>query len=127
MDYYTVTKHRLIEGRWEGTVSRTDGSPLVDKPNLAITLDERPVRDVSMTRDEAAGTWALVVPIPAEAISDGIRTILMCDDETGALLASVALLAGEALDEDLRAEVSLLREELDMLKRAFRRHCVETR
>jgi hypothetical protein len=26
----------------------------------------------------------------------------------------------------LRAEVDLLRAELDMLKRAFRRHCVET-
>jgi hypothetical protein len=30
------------------------------------------------------------------------------------------------LEEDIRAEVSLLRAELDLLKRAFRRHCAET-
>jgi hypothetical protein len=30
------------------------------------------------------------------------------------------------LDEDIRAEVDLLRAELDLLKRAFRRHCSET-
>ena len=28
--------------------------------------------------------------------------------------------------EDIRAELSLVRDELDLLKRAFRRHCVET-
>ena len=35
-------------------------------------------------------------------------------------------IAGEAVSDDLRAEVELLRAELDMLKRAFRRHCLET-
>jgi hypothetical protein len=30
------------------------------------------------------------------------------------------------MEDDLRAEVDLLRAELDMLKRAFRRHCLET-
>ena len=42
------------------------------------------------------------------------------------VLGSFTLIAGEALGDDLRAEVSLLRAELDMLKRAFRRHCLET-
>jgi hypothetical protein len=45
---------------------------------------------------------------------------------TDAVLASFAFLAGDALSEDIRAEMDLLRDELDMLKRAFRRHCVET-
>jgi hypothetical protein len=30
------------------------------------------------------------------------------------------------MEEDIRAELDLLRAELDLLKRAFRRHCVET-
>jgi hypothetical protein len=30
------------------------------------------------------------------------------------------------LAEDIRAEMDLLRAELDLLKQAFRRHCVET-
>ena len=31
------------------------------------------------------------------------------------------LLAGEALDDDLRAEIDLLRAEIDLIKREFRR------
>jgi hypothetical protein len=42
------------------------------------------------------------------------------------LLGSFSIVAGDALAEDIRAELSLLRAELDMLKKAFRRHCVET-
>ena len=47
--------------------------------------------------------WLLQVPIPEEAIADG-----------------------EALGDDMRVEIELPRAEIDMLKRAFRRHCVET-
>ena len=46
--------------------------------------------------------------------------------ETDARLASFTVVMGQPLDEDIRAEMALLRAELDMLKRAFRRHCVET-
>ena len=42
------------------------------------------------------------------------------------MLDSFALMSGDALSYDIRAEMTLLREELDMLKRAFRRHCLET-
>ena len=45
---------------------------------------------------------------------------------SGAVISTFSLLAGDLLDHDLRAEISLLRAELDMLKRAFRRHCAET-
>jgi hypothetical protein len=37
-----------------------------------------------------------------------------------------AIVTGEPLDDDIRAELDLLRAELEMLKRAFRRHCLET-
>ena len=46
--------------------------------------------------------------------------------EESGQIGHVSLLAGEALGDDIRAEVALLRAELDMLKRAFRRHCLET-
>ena len=41
-------------------------------------------------------------------------------------LVPLALLAGEALSQDIRAEMALMRAELDLLKQAFRRHCRET-
>ena len=36
------------------------------------------------------------------------------------LPVSITLLAGDAMSEDVRAEIDLLRAELDLLKRAFR-------
>ena len=41
-------------------------------------------------------------------------------------LAQFTLVAGQPLDEDIRAELSLLRAELDLLKRAFQRHVRES-
>ena len=36
------------------------------------------------------------------------------------------MITGEPVEDDLRGEIDLLRAELDMLKRAFRRHCIDT-
>ena len=66
------------------------------------------------------------MPIPAEVIADGVQTFLISDTTTGERIGDFALMSGDALSYDIRAEVTLLREELDMLKRAFRRHCLET-
>jgi hypothetical protein len=44
---------------------------------------------------------------------------------TGAVLDRVTFLAGDVLEDDVRAEISLLRDELEMLKRAFRRYASE--
>ena len=51
---------------------------------------------------------------------------MILDRSEERVLASFSIVAGDALAEDIRAELSLLRAELDMLKKAFRRHCVET-
>jgi hypothetical protein len=64
------------------------------------------------------------VPIPAALIGDGVRSILVLVD--GEVLGRITLLAGAPLEDDLLAEIGLLRAELDLLKRAFRRHCAET-
>ncbi|MDA8740151.1 hypothetical protein N9M73_03340 [Rhodobacteraceae bacterium] len=42
------------------------------------------------------------------------------------VLARFTLIGGDLVDQDLRAEIDLLRAELDLLKRAFRRHCADT-
>ena len=64
---------------------------------------------------------AVRVPIPAVLLSDGVQTVILSDAATGERLSSFAILAGDALSEDIRAEVDLIRAELDMLKSAFRR------
>ena len=79
-----------------------------------------------MSETSEPGRWLVEVPVPIEAIGDGAHTFLIRDAASEALLESFTLIAGEVLGDDIRAELSLLRAELDMVKRAFRRHCLET-
>jgi len=115
----TLTEARMREGVWEGVLA----SKL--KPSVAVTHLEAQVPDVTVTV-EGEGLWRIKVPVPAERLSDGVQTFIVHDTGTGDTIGSFAIAAGTALSQDLRAEVELLRAELDMLKRAFRRHCVES-
>jgi len=120
----TLTKTRLVEGVWEGVLTYSGTGNF--QPEITVTHLDQPIGGVVVSEDADAGHWILRVPIPANLISDGLQTFLILDGRSGATLGSFAILAGDALAEDLRSEVDLLRAELDMLKKAFRRHCVET-
>ncbi|MFO7806384.1 MAG: hypothetical protein R6V30_12040 [Paracoccaceae bacterium] len=117
----TLTKTRLLAGVWEGVLTGASGG---EPPSLAFRLRDE-VLDGLTLRPEG-DRWIVHAAIPADRICDGVQTFVILDAETEDVLASFALLSGEALAEDIRAEVDLLRDELDMLKRAFRRHCLET-
>jgi hypothetical protein len=80
---------------------------------------------VSVEGDPSRGCWRITVPIPAAAMSDGVQTFVVQDGQ-GATFADFAIAAGDVLADDLRAEVALLRAELDMLKSAFRKHSSES-
>ena len=117
-----LVKTRLRAGVWEGFLT---GVP--DQPDLAVTLFEVPVAGTNVTAiPDEPGEWAVRVPIPVEALSEGVQTFLICDAVTGERLDHFTIITGVAMEDDIRAELDLLRAELDMLKRAFRRHCVET-
>lgn len=118
----TLTKTRMISGVWEGVLTCEGDTP----PEIVVSNMDRVVDGVSVKSSEGDGGWLVHVPIPADHLSDGVTTFVIRDARTDETLNSFALFAGEALSEDIRAEMSLMREELDMLKRAFRRHCVET-
>lgn len=119
-----LTKTRLFEGVWEGFLTSASMDNL--QPDLEVTHLNEPVLGLTLTEDRENGHWVVRVPVPVDALSDGVQTFVIRDKRSGEVLNSFSLLAGEALADDLRAEMDLLREELDMLKRAFRRHCVET-
>ncbi len=91
-----------------------------------MTYLDDPIAGVEVKKDTTHRQWGLRVPIPADAIADGVQTLLVIEAASGRVLEKITIIAGEALADDIRAEVDLLRAELDMLKRAFRRHCVET-
>lgn len=121
----TLTKTRLYEGHWEGVLTCI-GASEGWLPSLVVTHLGTAIDGVSVTEETDKGQWRVRVPIPADRITDGVQTFLISDRSSGETLASFAIYAGDALAEDIRAEIGLLRAELDMLKRAFRRHCVET-
>ena len=124
MSEWTLTKTRLFEGIWEGAMTR-EGSGTT-APELKVTYLEKPIQGVTVKEDVAQNRWVVRIPIPSEAIADGVQTFLIADATTGDLLNKITMISGEVLADDIRAEMDLLRAELDMLKRAFRRHCVET-
>lgn len=124
MTSLTLTKTRLFEGVWEGVLRMAPGDR--SQPAIRVTHLEKPIDGVEVIENRDHGHWVVRVPIPAHLIGDGVQTFLIADAASGETLASFAILAGEALGDDIRAEMDLLRAELDMLKRAFRRHCLET-
>lgn len=120
-----LTPTRLRAGVWEGELRSPDGSKTL--PDIIVTLRDQPLDTVRITQVEGGvGRWALRVLIPSELLNDGVQTFLIRNRDSGATLGSFTIIAGAALDEDLRSEIGLLRAELDMLKQAFRRHCRET-
>lgn len=121
MTRQTLTKTRLFGGVWEGELQGAGTA----EPVLHVTHLGQPVTGLTSVYDAAEDIWRVSVPVPANLISDGVQTFLICNAE-GDVLASFALLSGEALAEDIRAEMDLLRSELDMLKKSFRRHCNES-
>ncbi len=117
-----LVKTRLRAGVWEGVLSGVSGQPLLEVLHL-----EAPVAGTSVTEiPERAGDWAVRVPIPVEVLSEGVQTFLIRDAVSGDKLGHFTIITGVAMEDDIRAEMDLLRAELDMLKRAFRRHCLET-
>lgn len=125
MSELTLTATRLFEGVWEGvlTVSDTDENY---QPEIEASHLGKPIDGVTVNEDPAQGYWTVFVPVPMATLSDGVQTFLITDQRTGNKLNSFTILAGEPLSDDIRIEVDLLRAELDMLKKAFRRHCLET-
>jgi hypothetical protein len=119
MSSFQVSNAQIRDGVWHGTLAGGTGVPRIEVLHL-----DKPIPDVSVAETEQG--WHVQVPVPSEAISDGVQTFVVMDKTAQEKLTDFSLIAGEALGDDLRAEVDLLRAELDMLKRAFRRHCVET-
>lgn len=117
-----LTKTRIRAGVWEGVMTGTAPEPVLEVLHLEIA-----VRGVTVTAiPDRAGDWLVRVPIPVELLTEGVQTFLIQDKATGARLEHFTIITGVAMEDDMRAEVDLLRAELDMLKRAFRRHCLET-
>lgn len=118
----TLTRTRVRAGVWEGLLTTTNPQPVIEAVHLQKPLPGLVVAPVPDT----AGAWAVSLPLPPALLTEGVQTILFRDAATGETLQHFTIITGAEGEDDLRAEVDLLRAELDTLKRAFRRHCLET-
>lgn len=115
-----ISQARILEGAWECWI---EGEIAEELPSFEILYQGNPIEGVELSTDES-GT-RLRAPIPLMALSDGVQTFIVTDTDRAQTYGHFSILAGNALDLDLRAELDLLRAELDMLSKAFRRHCAE--
>lgn len=118
----SLVRTRIAGGVWEGILSGVKGeAPVIEARHSGRIIEGIEV----VPLPGKTGQHLVRLPIPAWTLNDGEQTILLQTGET--VLAQVVVIAGERAEDDLRAEVTLLRAELDLLKRAFRRHCAETK
>ncbi len=113
MTQMTLTPIRFEDSLWEGHLTAAN------EPRIKVEYLGEQLPNVELRPD--GDGWALRIPVPRAALSEGVHCILIADAVTGDKLGDFTVIAGSFAADDLRAEVALLRAELDMLKRAFRR------
>lgn len=121
MTDFTLVKNRLHAGVWEGTLT----GPADTSPVLVMRHDDEIIPGLTMDFS-SDGVWAVRAPVPADRISDDVQTFVIVDEGSDTILNSFTVFAGDQMNDAMQVEIDLLRAELDLLKRAFRKHCVET-
>ena len=120
-----ITQIKFSQGVWQGLISgaapRTDHLPKFD-----VKLHEEPVDNVQVIRTQDTDELHLQITIPPSAVGSGVHSFVITEHQSLDVLARFTLIGGDLAEQDLRAEIDLLKAELELLKRAFRRHCVET-
>ena len=120
MTGWHLERTTLQGGLWQGRLSGPAGAA---SPELVVTWQGEIVASAEVTA-KSDGRWSVVFPVPQAVIANGTQTLLVGPPGASPLFAETFVF-GDPLEADLRAEVSMLRAELDLLKRAFRRHCTE--
>lgn len=101
----------LQNGVW--TVS----SDAQDHPgDVSLTYHGAAIAAATITGE--AGAWQISAPLPAQVLGDGVHCLTY--EAGGTVLGHLDMAFGRALEYDLRAEITQLRAEIDLLKRELR-------
>ncbi|MCQ0971335.1 hypothetical protein MLD63_12970 [Paracoccus sp. TK19116] len=121
----------LVDGRWGGLLTAKSAPRRVLLIHEGVAVAQA---DVVAAGDDL---WRVTVALPATVLRDGTQSLLLVADAGGPdasadmalpgseVLSRLVLLAGRPLEQDLQAEIALIRAELDLLKREFRRLATE--
>lgn len=117
----SLQRTALKAGRYEATLEAPGQVPVLEFVHL-----EKVVAVARLTETDQEGRYHVSADLPPVVLSDGVQVVALRSAADGRVLDRLTFLMGDALQGDFRAEISLLREELELLKSAFRRHCTET-
>ena len=114
-----LDKIDFSNGMWRGLLTAENSGTF---PSFSVELNGAVVEGTRISAGPSDREWEIDIPIPNHAIGDGVYTFLIFVQGNSVPVGSFCISAGRAMEYDLQAEVALLREELKILKRAFRRH-----
>ena len=114
-----LDKIDFSNGMWRGLLKAEKSGT---SPTFSVELNGAVVEGTGISAGPSDREWVIDIPIPKHAIGDGVFTFLIFVEGNSVPVGSFCISAGRAMEYDLQAEVALLWEELEILKRAFRRH-----
>lgn len=121
MSDVTLVPVRFHAGHWEGELHRADDS-VTEAPDLIALHQGEEVAGLHVVAKPGdSGIWTVRFAVPMHLLHDGLQTFLFCMRDGGEKLGDCVILTGSPLSEDIRAEVALLRAELELMKRVLRR------
>ncbi len=115
---WTLHRVSITDGIYRGLLTGP-GQP----PRLEMSLGGQVLG--TLTPSETDGGWQVEGPLGTAPLTDGAQTVLI-REAGGDVLDSFTVLCGLGAPEDLRAELGALRDEVAILKQAFRRHVSKT-
>jgi hypothetical protein len=122
---YRCTALSLNEGRLIGALrARAANAPA---PLLEVVARGAVVAVGDTVLPEEGVDIPFSIALPADILTDGVQTLLVRLQGDTQILGSLSIAVGEPVDQDIVAELDLLRAEIDMLKTAMRRHLGVTR
>jgi len=117
---WTLTRLRLSAGTWEGRLTGHAGAEPV---RLAATCRGEEIGEPRLAPD-GEGRWHVTLILPISVMTEGTHTLAI-GPRGGEPLCLETLAFGDPLEAGLRAELSALRTEVEVLTRALRRHLSE--
>lgn len=105
---------RIQAGIWEAVVTGA-----AQRPDIKVIFQGQEQSGLEVTAVPARPEdYALRFTIPASALSEGVQTFLLRHEEE--TLGQFSVVTGLPFESDLRAEIDLLRAELEVVKAALR-------
>ena len=105
----------MQKGTIRGQLRNADG--LTEPPSINICVGGEVIGNAETTQNDDG--FAVTAPIPAEALADGVTTIVFRLSTDQSVLGSYPIRAGSALDGDVVTDIAVLKTEVDALKAAF--------